>query len=474
MKLYAENILLKDGWAAKQTITIEQGVITAIETGMIAGAEIAKGAVIPGMVNCHSHAFQRAFAGFSEQGSEGQDSFWTWRKIMYQFLAQLTDVDAKNIAKQLYIEMLKMGYTRVAEFHYLHHDIDGSTYDANATEGSTSKTIPSKGSSANLATMAQAIFTAAKESGIGLTLLPVLYQHGGFGEQAPNDGQKRFINSTDQFNQLVSDCFALSEQYSNTNVGIAPHSLRAVDKASLISAVTHVRGLDKQAPIHIHISEQQKEVDDCLQHYGKRPVQWLLDNIELDKFWCLIHATHIDEAERKGIIAKQAIAGICPTTEANLGDGIFPTTEFLAEQGTIAIGSDSHISVNPIEELRWLEYAQRLIKQQRAILASDEQASVGQNLWQQAAQGGAQSTNSNTGCLAIGKQADLLVLDSDKTKLYANANQHLLDSMIFASQQNPVADVMVNGVWQIRAQQHVEQEQASDNFAKLLVRLSAS
>ena len=441
---------------------------------MIAGAEIAKGAVIPGMVNCHSHAFQRAFAGFSEQGSEGQDSFWTWRKIMYQFLAQLTDVDAKNIAKQLYIEMLKMGYTRVAEFHYLHHDIDGSTYDANATEGSTSKTIPSKGSSANLATMAQAIFTAAKESGIGLTLLPVLYQHGGFGEQAPNDGQKRFINSTDQFNQLVSDCFALSEQYSNTNVGIAPHSLRAVDKASLISAVTHVRGLDKQAPIHIHISEQQKEVDDCLQHYGKRPVQWLLDNIELDKFWCLIHATHINEAERKGIIAKQAIAGICPTTEANLGDGIFPTTEFLAEQGTIAIGSDSHISVNPIEELRWLEYAQRLIKQQRAILASDEQASVGQNLWQQAAQGGAQSTNSNTGCLAVGKQADLLVLDSDKTKLYANANQHLLDSMIFASQQNPVADVMVNGVWQIRAQQHVEQEQASDNFAKLLVRLSAS
>ena len=474
MKLYAENILLKDGWAAKQTITIEQGVITAIEAGMIAGAEIAKGAVIPGMVNCHSHAFQRAFAGFSEQGSEGQDSFWTWRKIMYQFLAQLTDVDAKNIAKQLYIEMLKMGYTRVAEFHYLHHDIDGSTYDANATEGSTSKTIPSKGSSANLATMAQAIFTAAKESGIGLTLLPVLYQHGGFGEQAPNDGQKRFINSTDQFNQLVSDCFALSEQYSNTNVGIAPHSLRAVDKASLISAVTHVRGLDKQAPIHIHISEQQKEVDDCLQHYGKRPVQWLLDNIELDKFWCLIHATHINEAERKGIIAKQAIAGICPTTEANLGDGIFPTTEFLAEQGTIAIGSDSHISVNPIEELRWLEYAQRLIKQQRAILASDEQASVGQNLWQQAAQGGAQSTNSNTGSLAIGKQADLLVLDSDKTKLYANANQHLLDSMIFASQQNPVADVMVNGVWQIRAQQHVEQEQASDNFAKLLVRLSAS
>jgi formimidoylglutamate deiminase len=464
MKLYAENILLKDGWASNKTITIEQGLITAIDAGMIEGAEIANGAVIPGMVNCHSHAFQRAFAGFSEQGSEGQDSFWTWRKIMYQFLAQLTDVDAKNIAKQLYIEMLKMGYTRVAEFHYLHHDLDGSTYNSSTTAEN----------SASLATMAQAIFDAAKESGIGLTLLPVLYQHSGFGAKPPSDGQKRFINSTEQFNQLVSDCFTLSEQYTNTNVGIAPHSLRAVDKTSLLSAVEHVRGLDNQAPIHIHISEQQKEVDDCLAHFRKRPVQWLLDNVELDKHWCLIHATHIDDAERKGIIAKGAIAGICPTTEANLGDGIFPTTEFLAEKGTIAIGSDSHISVNPIEELRWLEYAQRLIKQQRAILATDEEASVGQNLWQQAAVGGAQSTNSNTGCLAIGKQADLLVLDKDKTKLFANANQHIIDSMIFASQQNPVSDVMVHGVWQIKAQQHAEQEQASDNFANLLIRLSAS
>ena len=469
MKLYAENILLADGWASKQTITIEQGLITAIESGMIVGAEVAKGAVIPGMVNCHSHAFQRAFAGFSEQGSEGQDSFWTWRKIMYQFLAQLTELDAKKIAKQLYIEMLKMGYTRVAEFHYLHHDIDGTSYNKNTAEAITSGERP-----ASLATMAQAIFVAAKESGIGLTLLPVLYQYGGFGEQTPSDGQKRFINSTEQFNQLVSDCFTLSEQYPNTNVGIAPHSLRAVDKVSLTSAIKHVRSLDKQAPIHIHIAEQQQEVADCLAHFGKRPVQWLLDNVELDKHWCLIHATHLDEQERKGIIAKQAIAGLCPTTEANLGDGIFPTMEFLAEQGTIAIGSDSHISVNPIEELRWLEYAQRLIKHQRAILATPEQASVGQNLWQQAAKGGAQSTNSNTGSLAIGKQADLLVLDSDKTKLFANESQHLLDSVIFASQQNPVADVMVNGVWHIRAQQHVEQAQTSEDFAQLLVKLSAN
>ena len=456
MKLYAENVLLSDGWASKQTITIEQGVITAIEAGKADDAEITNGAVIPGMVNCHSHAFQRAFAGFSEQGSEGQDSFWTWRKIMYQFLAQLTDVDAKNIAKQLYIEMLKMGYTRVAEFHYLHHDIDGCTY---------------KNNTANLATMANAIFDAAKESGIGLTLLPVLYQHSGFGEQTPTDGQKRFINSIDQFNQLVSDCFVLSASFDNTNVGIAPHSLRAVDKTSLLSAVKHVRQIDGQAPIHIHIAEQQQEVDDCLAYYGKKPVQWLLDNVTLDRHWCLIHATHINQSERQGIIAAQAIAGICPTTEANLGDGIFPTTEFLKEQGSIAIGSDSHISVNPIEELRWLEYAQRLMKQQRAILATEYQQSVGQNLWQQAAKGGAQGTNSNTGCLAVGKQADLLVLNSEQTKLFANAPEYLLDSMIFASQQNPVHDVMVNGVWHIRSGQHAQQQKASREFSKLLQRI---
>jgi len=452
MRLHAKRILLANGWKKDQTITIENGVITAIVDGALAGAE-SVGTVIPGMVNCHSHAFQRAFAGFSEQGSEGQDSFWTWRKIMYKFLGQLTAEHAQVIATQLYIEMLKMGYTRVAEFHYLHHDINGENYQ-------------------QLSTMAGAIFNAASTSGIGLTLLPVLYRYSGFGQQPANDGQKRFINSTEQFNQMVSDCFALSEGFDNSNVGIAPHSLRAVDLASLTSAVSHVRSLDDKAPIHIHIAEQQQEVDDCLAHSGKRPVQWLLDNIELDAQWCLIHATHINEQERQGIIQSQAIAGICPTTEANLGDGIFPTTEFLAEQGTFAIGSDSHISVNPIEELRWLEYAQRLIKQQRAILANEQQASVGRNLWQQAAKGGAQSTNSNTGELAIGKLADLLVLDEKKLALFAHDEQHLLDSVIFASQTNLIEDVMVNGHWVIKQGAHHEEESSHRAFSQILAEFS--
>jgi len=453
MKLHAKRILLAGGWQKDQTLTIEQGVITAIEAGAVLGAQ-SVGTVIPGMVNCHSHAFQRAFAGFSEQGSEGQDSFWTWRKIMYKFLGQLSAENAKVIATQLYIEMVKMGYTRVAEFHYLHHDIDGSNYP-------------------ELAEMAKALFKASEDAGIGLTLLPVLYRFSGFGEQAANEGQKRFINSIDQFNQLVSDCFALSNDYPNSNVGIAPHSLRAVDLASLQSAVAHVRELDNKAPVHIHIAEQQQEVDDCIAHTGKRPVQWLLDNMQLDKHWCLIHATHIDEHERKGIVKTQAIAGICPTTEANLGDGIFPTTEFLAEQGTLAIGSDSHISVNPVEELRWLEYAQRLIKQQRAVLAEQQELSVGRNLWQKAALGGAQSTNSNTGELAIGKQADLLVLDESQLQLFAHSEQHLLDSLIFASQSNSVNDVMVNGQWVVRNKQHPLEQSSHQAFSQLLAKLSA-
>ena len=480
MKLYAENILLSDGWAQHVTLTIDNGIISEIVTdSALENKEgepfvssdnvhvlqnqldhniiIAAGAVIPGMVNCHSHAFQRAFAGFSEQGSEGKDSFWTWRNVMYKFLAQLSNDDAKVIAKQLYIEMLKSGYTRVAEFHYLHHDISGATYDK---------------SNQSLATMAKAIFEASKESGIGLTLLPVLYQYAGFGEQTPNEGQKRFINPTSQFNELVTECFELSKQYNNTNVGIAPHSLRAVDKTSLKAAVSHVRQLNDKAPIHIHIAEQTQEVNDCLAFYGQRPVEWLLNNMELDEQWCLIHATHINEKERQGIIESKAIAGICPTTEANLGDGIFPTTDFLAENGTFAIGSDSHISVNPVEELRWLEYAQRLITQQRAILASKATPSVGQNLWCKAASGGAQSTHSNTGAIAVGKQADLVVLDGNKTRLFAQNTQHLLDSVIFASQTNMVNDVMVNGDWVVCNKQHLDEDESEDNFSALLAKLS--
>jgi formimidoylglutamate deiminase len=454
MLLYVEKVLLSHGWQQKKTLRIENGIIVDIIDGHVDGAE-SVGVVIPGMVNCHSHAFQRAFAGFSEIKRSGDDSFWSWREVMYSFLKTLTIEDVGIIARQLYIEMLKSGYTRVAEFHYLHFDKHNGVEDV---KHSAPK-------------MAKVIFESAQKAGIGLTFLPVLYQYSGFGEKPPSINQARFIHCVNEFNQLVSQCFEYTKTFSNTNLGIAPHSLRAVDKTSLLSAVAHVRSLDKNAPIHIHIAEQQQEVDDCLYFYGKRPVQWLVDNVELDKHWCLIHATHINEAERKAIIGQEAVVGICPTTEANLGDGIFPTLEFVTEGGSFAIGSDSHISVNPVEELRWLEYAQRLTKQKRALLASTEQPSIGNYIWDKALTGGMNSTSSNVGELAIGKQADLLVLDKERLATFANDEQFILDSLLFASQTNMINDVMVKGKWVVRKGVHSDEKQSMQDFSALLAEI---
>ncbi len=455
MKLYAQQIFTDTGWQSDKTLVIEEGVITAINSGFEEGATRLKGPVIPGMSNCHSHAFQRAFVGMSEQGSEGQDSFWTWRKVMYGFLGQINPDQLQTIATQLYIEMLKAGYTNVGEFHYLHHQSDGKHYQ-------------------NLAEMSSQIFKAADNAGIALTHLPVAYQYSGFGSQPANPGQCRFINDADQFNQLVSNCFDLSKEYAESRVGIAPHSLRATDLPMLNDILGHVKSLDASAPIHIHIAEQQQEVNDSLAFSQKRPVQWLYDNIDVDQHWCLIHATHLTQSERQGIAKSKAVAGICPTTEANLGDGIFPTTEYLEDDGVIAIGSDSHISVNPIEELRWLEYAQRLIKQQRAILATSEQASVGANLWQRAVQGGAQSLGRNCDSISVGKKADLLVLDENKVSLFAHQSQHILDSFIFASHQNPVRDVFVAGNWVVEDGRHHLEDSSAEQYRNVLKTLSAA
>jgi len=453
MKVFFERILLRKGWYHNQTITIENGVIVSIENGFVEGAKKVNGTALPGMINCHSHAFQRAFAGFSEIQHGQGDSFWSWREVMYKFLKQLTVEDIGVIASHLYIEMLKAGYTRVAEFHYLHFGQE-CEIDSSAEY------------------MAQTIFESAKKAGIGLTLLPVLYQFSGFGSKQPLPNQNRFIHSTEEFNTLVTHCFAIAEKFENSNVGIAPHSLRAVNKSSLIKAVEHVRELDPKAPIHIHIAEQQKEVDDSLSYYGKRPVEWLCDNVELDEHWCLIHATHINEQEQKSIIESGAVAGICPTTEANLGDGVFPTDTFLAEGGHFAIGSDSHISVNPVEELRWLEYTQRLVNQQRAVLATPEQPSVGRYLWEEALTGGRNVTTEKVGFLDVGMQADIITLDSDKLNQYACTDDFVLDSLVFASKDNMIKHVMVNGRWVVDNGKHHAESDITSKFTALLASLS--
>lgn len=444
VKLYAKTLLLENQWQQDKTLTLDSnGIIASISAGQEAGAEVVDGLLLPGMVNCHSHAFQRAFVGLSEFRANQSDSFWSWRDIMYRFVAKMSPQDVYHVSRYLYLEMLKAGYTCVAEFHYLHHQADGQFFDDQAE-------------------MAHQVIAAAKDSGIALTLLPVLYTYAGFNQLKPSPAQARFIHQTDDFLNLLSQ---LKRDYpqaaipgSTLGFGVAPHSLRAVSQSQLQQLIPLARNLNQQAPIHIHIAEQTKEVEDCLAFYGARPVDWLLDNFELDGSWCLIHATHLTAGERQKLARSPAVVGICPTTEANLGDGIFPTQAFLQEGGRFALGSDSHIAVNLADEIRTLEYAQRLTRFERAVLSSENCPSVGQNLYSQAAANGALAVNQPVGEIAVGKRGDFIVLDCDHPTLYGKQGHKLLDAAIFGCASLPVKDVMVAGEWQISRYNHLDQE----------------
>lgn len=454
VKLYAESVLIGSQWQTNKTLSInKQGFIESIDDGCTNGAETIKGAVIPGMVNCHSHAFQRAFAGFSEYRANNSDSFWSWRDIMYRFVAKMTPEDVFAVARYLYLEMLKTGYTSVAEFHYLHHQANGQHY-------------------ANQAEMSHQVIQASIDTGLTITHLPVLYTYAGFGQLKASSAQARFIHQTDDYCYLLE---SLNKHYINhptVHLGIAPHSLRAVSKEQLHQVIPFARQLNPQAPIHIHIAEQLKEVEDSLSYYGKRPVEWLLDNFKLDKNWCLIHATHLTKQEIKHLAKSQAVAGICPTTEANLGDGIFPTSDYMQQGGRVAIGSDSHIAVNVADELRSLEYVQRLTQYQRAVLCNEQCPSVGQNLYLHAAKSGADSINQPVGEIAVGKRADLVVLNTQHPSLYAKPNQFILDAAIFACDKLPVRDVMVAGKWQIKAGFHLQEKAFLADYLKVIKKLS--
>ncbi|WP_287809372.1 formimidoylglutamate deiminase, partial [Pseudomonas sp.] len=368
---FAERALLPSGWAENVRIEVgADGLITLLQANASAeNALLLKGPLLPGMPNLHSHAFQRAMAGLAEVAGNPNDSFWTWRDLMYRLVGKISPEQLGVIARQLYIEMLKAGYTSVAEFHYVHHDTDGRAYE-DPTE------------------LSRQISHAAASSGIGLTLLPVLYSHSGFGGQAPNDGQRRFINSTDAYLTL-QQCLApiLAEQPAQ-RLGLCFHSLRAVTPEQISQVLA---ASDTSAPVHIHIAEQMKEVNDCLAWSGKRPLQWLYDNVPVDQRWCLVHATHADTDEVRRMAASGAVAGLCLTTEANLGDGLFPAVDYLAQGGRMGIGSDSHVSLSVVEELRWLEYGQRLRDQRRNRLYGQDQPMVGRTLYDAALQGGAQA-----------------------------------------------------------------------------------
>jgi formimidoylglutamate deiminase len=405
------------------------------------GADICHGPVLPGMPNLHSHAFQRAMAGLAEVALNPEDSFWTWRDLMYRLVGRLTPEQVEDIARYLYIDMLKGGYTAVAEFHYLHHDLDGRPY-------------------ADPGEMSRRVLSAADRAGIGITLLPVLYAHGGFGGKAPNDGQRRFINSTDQYLRLheilVKDC-----AWPGRRLGFCFHSLRAVTLDE-IKAVMGSSADDR--PVHVHIAEQQKEVDDCLAWSGRRPIQWLYDNIAVDDRWCLIHATHAEADEVTAMARSQAVAGLCPTTEANLGDGIFPAAGFLSQGGVLGIGSDSHVSLSVVEELRWLEYGQRLKHEKRNRLYGANKHVAGY-LYRASLQGGAQALGQKMGAIQVGARADLVVLDGQHPMLAHVDGDDILGRWLFAGQNRMVKDVMVGGKWVVRDGRHPGEIEAGQAFA---------
>ena len=452
MRLFARDALLPTGWARDVVLDIgSDGAFSSIDVAFTApkDAERVQGPLIPGMPNLHSHAFQRALAGLTQRGGPAADDFWTWRTEMYRFLERVGPAEQEAIAAQVYLEMLKAGYTSVAEFHYLHRDPAGRPY-------------------ANAAEMALRIVAAAAAAGISLTLLPVFYAHSNFGGAAPTQAQRRFIHGSESFRGLI---LRLAEN-DQLRLGVAPHSLRAVTPEELASIVALAREGLVDGPIHIHAAEQSREVEDCIAWSGGRPVEWLLDHVGIDARWCLVHATHMTPDEARRLAGTDAVVGLCPTSEADLGDGVFPAVEYLGARGRIGIGGDSHVSVDPFVELRMIESAQRLMRERRNVLAREGESS-GLRLFQAALAGGAQAVAQPVGAIAVGCRADLVVLDPDDPALLEQPAANLLDAAIFGPARRVVRDVMVGGRWVIGEGHHADEEAVLARYRHTVKRLLA-
>ncbi len=423
LRLHFEHAMLAEGWARDVAITIADGRIARIETGVApASADETHVIGLPGLPNLHSHAFQRGMAGLAERRGASDDSFWTWREVMYRFVGRMGPEEMRAIAAMAYLEMLEGGFTRVGEFHYLHHAPDGSPY-------------------ADPAEMAAALAGAAEETGIALTLLPVFYAHAGFGGQAPGEGQRRFVHDIDGFARLRARSAEALAALPDAVTGLAPHSLRAVTPEELAALVAMA---EPGAPIHIHVAEQQKEVRDCLAWSGARPVEWLLDHAPVDARWCLVHATHMTDTETAAMAKSGAVAGLCPITEANLGDGLFPMRDFLDNGGAYGIGSDSNVLIDAAEEMRLLEYGQRLARQSRNDLAAEPGGSTGGTILRAVLAGGGQALGARS-ALAEGCSADIVSLDADHPALIARAGDAWLDGWIFAARRGAVDTVWRRG-----------------------------
>jgi formimidoylglutamate deiminase len=447
--IHAAEALTAEGWQRDVRISLKQGRIDAIVAGIAPQPGDEKHAVvIPGLPNLHSHAFQRGMAGLGETRGQSADSFWTWREVMYRFALSMTPEQQEAIAAQAYVEMLEGGFTRVGEFHYLHHQQDGSPHS-------------------DIAEMAARIASAAAETGINLTLLPVFYAHSSFGGAPPNERQRRFINTRDSFSRLMEGAATLVAGLDGAILGVAPHSLRAVTPEELAWLQT----IAPDGPIHIHVAEQMQEVEDCMAWSGQRPVQWLLDHAPVDGRWCLIHATHLDDGEVQRLARSGAIAGLCPVTEANLGDGIFRGREFLAAGGKFGIGTDSNVLIGAADELRQLEYSQRLRDRARNVLV-EAGGSTGRALFDQALAGGAQALGAGASGIRTGASADMLSLDMNNPGLTGKTTDQALDAWIFAA-HHAVDCVWVRGRKQVEGGRHRQRDEVSSRFRQAIAQLMA-
>ena len=445
-ELHFGQALLPTGWARDVRVRIADGRIAAVDAGAAdAGSAEWHALAVPGLCNGHSHAFQRALAGLTELRGASADSFWTWRERLYAFLAHLGPEELEAVTAQAFVEMLESGFTRVGEFHYVHHDAHGRRY-------------------ADLAEMAARVASAAAETGIGLTLLPVFYAHGGFGGKPPGDAQRRFVCSIEEFARLLAASESALARLPDASLGLAPHSLRAVAPDEL--AALAVLAADR--PIHIHIAEQEREVADCLAWSGQRPVAWLLEHAPVAGHWSLIHATHIDEHELRGIVASAAVVGLCPITEADLGDGIFPAPEYLAAGGRISVGTDSNVLIDAAGELRLLEYGQRLVRRARNVLAAGAHASTGRTLFDAAHRGGAVSLGLKHAGLVPGAAADLVSIDPDGWLAGGRDGDVVLDGWIFAARRPAVDCVWRAGRKVVAAGRHIGAGPIAARFARAM------
>ncbi|MEX0286447.1 MAG: formimidoylglutamate deiminase [Paracoccaceae bacterium] len=442
----AKRALMPEGWKTDIVIRVEDGRIADVEAQATPDTHVET--LLPAPANLHSHAFQRAMAGLTERrGPDASDSFWTWRQLMFRFLDRLTPADVRAIAAQVQMEMLEAGYAAVGEFHYLHHQPGGVPYN-------------------DPAEMSAQICAAAEDSGIGLTLLPVLYQTGGLDGRGLGAGQVRFGSDHDLFGRMLErGATQIAALSPDANMGVAPHSLRAVPAGALAEISGAVDG-----PVHLHLAEQVAEVEEVQAAYGARPVEWLIDKMPVDGRWCLIHCTHMEPHETKGLAATGAVAGLCPITEASLGDGIFDGVRWLEAGGRIGVGSDSNIRISLSEELRQLEYSQRLRDRARAVLA-DPNRSTARRLFDEVCAGGAQATQRNSGQIATGAWADLVALHGDHADLIGREGDVFLDTWVFARDDALVSDVWAAGRHMVQDGQHIRRDQIEAGYRAVMMRL---